>query len=225
MDHKKNEQLSEAVMSTRNLRPQRDLTTDEKSFASYLQKNSTELSKIKNKGELISFIQRAKTQGYSISQQKIDQYIAKIEKGFNNGYAMIYNALLSGKGMAVESLNVTEILRKQAINEERGRITIKERKDLPVIEWYMVINPENSFDFQYEAQFTQDDKFKQVLEGFGKYHPVGFGKHYKEAVYDLVNNYNIIKEKVEKGEKDADTILEEEIVRKHVRQILHQVLG
>ncbi len=102
-----------------------DLTSgDKKSLAKYIQDNADELNKLehsKDKDKLIAFVQRSKTTGHHVSDQKLKQIVDVIKaKPFQFAYKYIYDILLKGSNNGViENVEAIKNVIRKIIKEIR----------------------------------------------------------------------------------------------------------
>jgi|APSaa5957512576_1039674.scaffolds.fasta_scaffold50110_1 hypothetical protein len=83
-----------------------DLRNAEKSLTRYIMDNSSRLSKLTNKSQLVSFIRGAKDQGYSLSDEKLREIEKRINRcyTFTQAHMVVYNSMLAGANLSVDTL-------------------------------------------------------------------------------------------------------------------------
>jgi len=156
-----------STKSRSSLKPQKDISK-KNSFAAYAIQHADELAqleKTQSKEKLIDFVKGAKEEGFSISDQKEQEYLNKIEKlSFIKGYQMIYNIILSGSGERVIKDSVEKKHEKMLKEDSEYQKFFKEK-----LKKWNVKSPAELNDEDKKKFFNEIEKeWKAVNESFKK---------------------------------------------------------
>ena len=148
--------------SRSSLKSQRDISK-KNSLSKYILDNADELNKLektKSNSKLVDFIKKAKEENYSISDQKLKEYVDKIMGlNFTNAYRFIYNIMLSGAGM---STKLESIQLKRLTEDSEYQKFFKEK-----LKKYNVKSPAELDDEDKKKFFNEIEKeWKAVNEEF-----------------------------------------------------------